>query len=325
MKRVNSGENSNLQADEENKIITRILKKTGNPDLLSELETIPVSDLNTLLLELYRKKSQGLTPADLLRQYRQNRFSFPSDSNPVKIHRFAADFLEAAEKAGYSCLELSPVTVLGSCSVMAEVDQNNVLSALRGTEVLSDSTNNLALHIAFLKEKLNSQKPEKFRYCAVHRHIRAQKFSGKNQLPHFLLYSMVISGYDRGNYSFETEAIRETLSFYYNYLNSLGCIKDLGLLIWPGDPALTHRVISHLREEGLWKKIEEQAPLEKNYYRGLQFKIRADLGETKPEIADGGFVDWPEKLLQNKKERMLVSALGLERLMTLVSNNERPR
>jgi hypothetical protein len=32
-------------------------------------------------------------------------------------------------------------------------------------------------------------------------------------------------------------------------------------------------------------------------------------------IGDGGFVDWTQQLLENKKERMLISAIGLDRLL----------
>jgi len=32
-------------------------------------------------------------------------------------------------------------------------------------------------------------------------------------------------------------------------------------------------------------------------------------------IGDGGFVDWTQKKLGNKKERLLISAIGLDRLI----------
>ena len=37
------------------------------------------------------------------------------------------------------------------------------------------------------------------------------------------------------------------------------------------------------------------------------------------EIADGGFVDWTQQILQNKKERFLIGGIGFEfmfRVMT---------
>jgi|GEM_PF-4488011 len=33
-------------------------------------------------------------------------------------------------------------------------------------------------------------------------------------------------------------------------------------------------------------------------------------------LVDGGFTDWTQKLLSNRKERLLISGLGSERLLT---------
>ena len=337
----------------EGNIIQKILEKSGHPSLLSDLVSdFSMSEINTLLLELFRAKVREMSPAELLRHYAQNRFASPSDIDPVRLYRFSADLLEAAARAGYNALELSPVTILGSCSVMAKVDQNNVLSAFRGTEVLSDATNALALHIAFLKSQNSKshgikvrgskgqvsisqdsiKKPEqqkldgpvaRSRFCAVHRHVRAQKFGGKNQLPHFFLYGMVISGIDEGNYKFEKEALRETLSFYHEYLLGQSYLKNLRIIIWPRACVwprtgnFAEGMYAFLRENNFRNIGVEEAPSESDYYRGLQFKIKADCEDKEYEICDGGFVDWPEKLLQNKKERMLISGMGLERLMRL--------
>jgi len=35
------------------------------------------------------------------------------------------------------------------------------------------------------------------------------------------------------------------------------------------------------------------------------------------EIADGGFVDWTQRLLGNRKERLLISGFGLELLVKM--------
>jgi hypothetical protein len=47
----------------------------------------------------------------------------------------------------------------------------------------------------------------------------------------------------------------------------------------------------------------------------LQFTIIVNLNGQQIHIGDGGFVDWSQKMLNNKKERMLISAIGLERLL----------
>jgi predicted acetyltransferase len=305
-----------------NSIIRKILSRTGNPGMLSDLETkMSMSEITTLLLEVFRTKTQRMKPAELLRQYEMNRFVKPSELSPVLVYRFSADLLEMAEKQGYSPLELSPVTVLGSCSVVAQVDQNKVLSALRGTEVVSDAANALALSICALKNNMknNIKKSERLRYCAVHRHIRTQKFQGKNQFSHFILYGMVISGADEGNFKFEKEALWETFAFYHDYLSNQPYLKNPRFIVWPrrGENDFTKKVLEFLHQDNSWDIREEDALSENNYYQGLQFKIKASYGNTEYEIGDGGFVDWPQKLIQNHKERMLISALGLERLVRM--------
>jgi hypothetical protein len=53
------------------------------------------------------------------------------------------------------------------------------------------------------------------------------------------------------------------------------------------------------------------------YYQRLQFKLFVKHNDVDLDIADGGFVDWPQKLLGNRKQRGIVSGLGLELLQKL--------
>ena len=49
------------------------------------------------------------------------------------------------------------------------------------------------------------------------------------------------------------------------------------------------------------------------YYQDIVVKIEAINSQgQKFQIADGGFVDWTQKLLSNKKERLLTSGIGTE-------------
>ena len=52
----------------------------------------------------------------------------------------------------------------------------------------------------------------------------------------------------------------------------------------------------------------------RGYYTGLCFKVRADFGAGELEVGDGGFVDWTQKLLGNRKERLLISGYGIDRI-----------
>src|ERR1700749_3896670 len=78
---------------------------------------------------------------------------------------------------GFQPVELSPLAPFGSCSVVATVDQDKVVSAIRNTEVVADATNILALHLAAGGQEM--------RLCTVHRHVRTQPFGKKGFLPHF--------------------------------------------------------------------------------------------------------------------------------------------
>ena len=56
-------------------IIQKIMKKRDNPELFSQILALSMSEINSLLLEVFRKKTKEMTPAELLRQYAQNRFT----------------------------------------------------------------------------------------------------------------------------------------------------------------------------------------------------------------------------------------------------------
>ena len=52
-----------------------------------------------------------------------------------------------------------------------------------------------------------------------------------------------------------------------------------------------------------------------NYYKGINYSIFMERENNKIEVGDGGFVDWMQKMTNNKKERCLISGLSLDRLL----------
>ena len=54
------------------------------------------------------------------------------------------------------------------------------------------------------------------------------------------------------------------------------------------------------------------------YYRDVCFKVNALVNDMPAEIDDGGFTDWTARLLASKKERLLISGYGLDRLAALI-------
>ena len=135
-------------------IIQRILRQAQAPDLLDALvERLGASDLQSLLLEVYRRRAAKLSPGDVLRQYEGNRFVKPAQVS----HQALLVFDQLAFSllpAGFEVLALSPVAPLGTSSVVATVDQNVVLSTIRNTEVTADATGVLALEAAHRRRAL---------------------------------------------------------------------------------------------------------------------------------------------------------------------------
>lgn len=302
------------------RIIDRVLDDIGDAELLDKLLSLPKSDLNTLLLEVYKLQAEKLTPNELLRAYQSNRFAAPGEVNPIAYHRVEADLLKIADDMGISGILLSPSAPFGSCSAFGCVDQNNVISAARGTETLPDPTNMLAVIIADRLIKGMIAKTD--HYCTTARVVRAQAFSGKDFLAHFGIFSMVSYGMDSGSYSCEKELLVKQLAYYkrlfsekYGARLSVTLRKRGGYMDNDGFfERMTRLVQSELPEVPLSFDLEHE---NNNYYKGINFKLYVEKDNEKIEIGDGGFVDWIAKMVSNKKMRCLISGIGIDRMLLL--------
>lgn len=308
--------------NEQRRELNRIVRNLG-PDALPESLTarIPPSDLNTLLLEVFRDLSKKSSPAGLLKRYATNRFVRPSLADPIDLKQLELDALKIARNHSYRPIQLSPVAPLGSCSIVAASDQNKIVSALRGTEVVADATNVLALHICHaIKSGTMSNHPDFIRYSTTHRHVRAQKYDHPSLLSHFHLFCLVASGKDKGSYSFEKQAFAEHIHLYRDIFKLLfDADIQVALSMRSGyidSHGLVETVLAYAHERlPDVKAFVNAEPVNNQYYKGLQFTIIANINGQRLNIGDGGFVDWSQQLLDNRKERMMISAIGLERLL----------
>lgn len=303
--------------------LERILKKLGKSDLITLLtEQISGSDLNTLLLKVFHEKAGKSSPNDLLKRYTENRFVQPANTDPLQLKQLEMDILKAAVNQGVSPLQLSPVAPLGCTSIVGTVDQNKTISALRGTEVVSDATNLIALHIADLIKYRNASREDFMRFCTTHRHVRAQYFGdAPGMLAHFHLFCMVTSGVDQGSYDFEKKSLWEHVEAYRTIFKSLFHSKIEVIFSersgYKDSAGLLARIIEYGdRLELKDVVIRTGSPqMENQYYKGLQFTIKTVIEDEEYTIGDGGFVDWTQKMLGTKKERLIISAIGLDRLL----------
>lgn len=302
------------------RIIDRVLHDAGDTDLLKKLLSLSKSDLNTLLLEVYKLQAEKLTSIGLLKAYQSNRFAVPSEVDPISYHQMEAELLRIAEDMGISGILLSPSALFGSCSVFGCVDQNNVISAARGTETLSDPTNMLAVIISDKLKNGIIAKTQTVHYCTTARVVRAQAFSDKLSFPHFGLFCMVSFGKDGGSYSCEKELFVKQLAYYKKLFNEKygaslsvmlrkrsGYTDDDGFFL-----RMVELVRSELPEVPLSFDSEHKG---NNYYKGINFKLYMEKENETIEIGDGGFVDWIAKMTGNKKARCLISGLGMDRIL----------
>jgi len=164
-----------------NGILARIIRESGVPGLMEALtEGLPLADLQSLLLEVYLRRTKVLSPHNVLGQYKKNRFVQPAHTDPRRVlalDRLAYSLLPP----GYETVELSPVCPLGTVSVLSPIDQNNALTTIRNTEVCADSTNIMALECAVRRQQLlavNPRTADRIRLCASHRLLRYPGFHG---------------------------------------------------------------------------------------------------------------------------------------------------
>lgn len=307
------------------KQIHRILRDAQAPELLETLtERISLSDLQALLLDLYRQKAQAISPSMLLRNYQQNRFVQTAQVAPD----LQMDFDHLAFRLlpdGFEALELSPVAPLASSSAIAPVHQNNVLTTIRATEVSSDPTNVLALECAVRRKNALAKQPKSraaIKLCCNQRVVRTQVFDIQDAYPHFRILALCTAGRDEGAWRFEASAVVEHIDFYLRVLAKLAKI---------GRPATAAKIQLYVADHSDFivpiqgallarhPKVQTQVlPLarEQSYYRDIRFHLFAQNRDGNDFfLADGGLTDWTQQLLSNKKERLMISGFGSERLL----------
>lgn len=313
----------------QDQILERILREANAPDLLDILaERLSLSDLQSLLLEVYRRRAARLAPRDLLQQYERNRFVKPARVSPqalLEFDRLAYALLPPA----FEVVELAPVCPLGTNSVIATVDQNKVVTTIRNSEVCADSTNVLALECARRRRpRSNASAPpgQPVRLCASQRVLRAQVFQGPASFPHFRLLSLCTAGRDRGSFRFEIEALAEHIEFYVWLLSAA---QQAGYRVRAIKVSLT--AFDEVRADALRVEVleplaakyaavefllDQQREHGRGYYQSAGFQIHvSDPADSTFFLVDGGFTDWTQQLLSNRKERLLISGMRSERFV----------
>lgn len=284
-------------------------------------ERLSGADLTTLLLELFARRAESVSAADVMRTHRTDRFVEPSSIDALALTRVGLAALEATSPP-FDPLVLAPVVPLGTHHATGATPQNNVVSTIRMTEVAADTTNSLALEAAVRRAALLAGEPrsaEVVRLSAVHRVTRAQVFDGPRSFAHFSLLGLVSAGRDRGNYTFERERVGEQIRTLIAAVRATTPARiEVRLTAFAPDlDGHCERLAEELASATVATALDPDREHGRGYYRSLCFKLHVEFDGEWVELGDGGDVRWTADLLGNRKERLVIAGLGLDRLAML--------
>ena len=281
------------------------------------------ADLQTLLLEVSRRRAAAVRPARLMQRWQQDRYVRPAATDPRLVWQLEARLwdLLPAEFAG---VELSPVAPLGTCSALGPVSQDRVITTVRGSEVVSDPTNVLAIESAVRRQRPTA--PPAVHLASCHQVLRGQPFDAPGVFQHFRLFALVSTARDRGSGTTEAALLIAHLRYWSRALAELlpGRRSTVSYTVF-GFPPLRERIddtiLPALRPlpEGVAVAEDPHRQRARGYYeRGaLRIDIAADAGPL--EVGDGGFTDWTAQLRGDAKERCLISCVSTERMTALAT------
>jgi hypothetical protein len=259
------------------------------------IDALSSTDLQTLLLSVAQSRAARTRPADVLRRWREDRFVRPVAVDPRKLAAVEGRLWSLLPEQ-FDAVELSPVVPIGTCSAVAPVSQNRIVTTMRSVEVLSDSANALAVEAA--DRRLRNPGVEAH-LAASHRLLRAQRFP-PGYASHFRLFTLVSSARDTGSGATQARLVTLHLDYWRRAL--------------PPGTTVSLSVVNPAVRERLALDVSTVEP-DNGYY--VDARIRFRLGDI--ELGDGGCTTWTAQLMGNAKERCLVSCASIERLATVAA------
>jgi hypothetical protein len=305
----------------------RVLRAIGGHAAVAGLASLSTSDFTTLMLEVARRRAARETPASLLRRYRTDRFVRPG--NGWRLLRASEDAMCAHLPSGTELLMLPPLVPLGCHSLLGPMSQDKVVTTTRAVEVAADPTNALALEAAVRRRMGGGV----VRLAAFQRVVRAPR-PQPGYLPHFSLLGLVTAGRDDGGRRFEREAVAEHARSLAAGLRA-AALSAAQLAVTPLSPAgetIAAALPAELADSPVEVVLDRDRQAGRGYYRDLCFKLNvapggsADRGQPGTqagaewaEVGDGGFTDWTARLTASSKERLLISGVGIDRVVMLAA------
>jgi hypothetical protein len=268
-----------------------------------------------VLLGVLEARATRRTAASLNEQWRKDRFVQPCYVDQRSLHEVEGHLLAAAR--AFEAVELSPLAPLGVCSSVALTSQNKIVSTARGTEVVSDPTNVLALECA---RRLQEDGGLHVRLASNHRCVRAQAIPKQPGFAaHFRMFCLVSAGHERENREFLSDALAEHINTHLAALERLGRHgyltqgRRVRLLATARNLQLAERVATSVNAP-----VHHQV-LDHPYYDGIRFMIDVKVGQDgEIPLIDGGAFDWLRRLCSNNKLAFVASGMGSQLIAYLL-------
>lgn len=268
------------------------------------------SELQSVLLEVIGRRAAARSPAEVLAQYERDGLCRPAAVDLRISVALDGHLLAAAD--GFEAIELSPVAPLAACSSTALTSQHRVLSALRGTEIVADPTNVLALECAARLRRGG----EPIHLATSQRVIRAQPVPPlPGYAPHFRIFVLASAGIETKDHGFTAAAIERHVRTMLGALDRLEHhgyafgARRVDLLASPARAELADRIAAALGELPVRRQL-----LEHRYYSaGLRYLLWVTAPDgTQLPLIDGGAFDWLARLTSNRRAVYIASGGGAQ-------------
>lgn len=159
---------------------------------------------------------------------------------------------------------------------------------------------------------------ELVKLATVQRIVRAQSFDGPTSFAHFTLFGLVSAGRDTGALEFERSAALEHASIIVDGILAAGA-DDVRFGVTDFTGGALSVVVDAIHEAhgdrpGVSVVEVPDRTAARGYCDRLAIVGSCRFGDGEFEVADGGLVDWSQLLVGSRKERMMISGIGVDRL-----------
>jgi hypothetical protein len=302
--------------------LRRILRGLADPDLVTRLASeITAADLATLLMAVAAERAARTDPSEVLDRYERDRFARPGLAPFLRLRRLEDAFIRAVPH-GWDWVTPSPLVPFGTHAALGDLSQDWVVTTVRPSEVAADPTDALALEAASRRRDTSARRsapPQ--RLATLQRITRGQRYSTEDAFAHFTLFALVTAGRSEPTEGFDAPAMLGHLAIYVAALRQVSASQIDVVLSTSGDragTALRGEIVRRLAAPEVSVTEDPDRLAGQRYYTRACFKVHATVEGTKAEIADGGFTDWTERLLADRRERLVISGAGLDRLALLL-------